>query len=318
MSNRQYDPDIHHRRSIRLKEHDYSGGGLYFVTLCAHRNAGNIFTPPDVKKMVGHVWESATAVGAPLMGAPNPKPPAPLSRIGALPPYIVMPDHFHALIRIEKDSISLGEVIGAFKSRVVHEYIAGVKAGKWPRFHEKIWQRNYYERIVRDAGAEIKIADYIRMNPWKCISHFGDGLRGIGNPNLLNSPTLGILCSRTIPSDCNLEPPEADGAFISGFHSPPEKEILETLLRRNAKLICCPAWGIDTMRIPEIWLPALEQNRMLILETGAPIKDAPTGLAAAEHRNQFILRTADRTWIPHATPGGMIDRLVREVKPTPI
>ena len=33
----QYNPVIHHRRSIRLKGHDYAGGGLYFVTLCAHR-----------------------------------------------------------------------------------------------------------------------------------------------------------------------------------------------------------------------------------------------------------------------------------------
>jgi len=33
----QYDPKVHHRRSIRLKGHDYAGGGLYFVTICAHR-----------------------------------------------------------------------------------------------------------------------------------------------------------------------------------------------------------------------------------------------------------------------------------------
>lgn len=41
-----YNPEIHHRRSIRLKSHDYAGGGLYFITICAHRDAGNIFAPP--------------------------------------------------------------------------------------------------------------------------------------------------------------------------------------------------------------------------------------------------------------------------------
>ena len=44
----------------------------------------------------------------------------------------------------------LGDVICAFKSRVVHEYIAKVKAGEWPRFAGNIWHRNYYEMIVRD------------------------------------------------------------------------------------------------------------------------------------------------------------------------
>ena len=43
MSTTQYDPRIHHRQSIRLKGHDYAGGGLYFVTTCAHRDAGEIF-----------------------------------------------------------------------------------------------------------------------------------------------------------------------------------------------------------------------------------------------------------------------------------
>ena len=37
MNTSQYNPEIHHRRSIRLKGHNCAGGGLYFVTLCAHR-----------------------------------------------------------------------------------------------------------------------------------------------------------------------------------------------------------------------------------------------------------------------------------------
>jgi len=48
----KYNPTIHHRKSIRLKVHDYAGGGLYFVTICAHRNAGKIFASEDVRKMV--------------------------------------------------------------------------------------------------------------------------------------------------------------------------------------------------------------------------------------------------------------------------
>jgi signal transduction histidine kinase len=60
MNTQKYDPEIHHRRSIRLKGHDYADGGLYFVTICAHRDAGNVFAEESVKTMVGHVWEKVT------------------------------------------------------------------------------------------------------------------------------------------------------------------------------------------------------------------------------------------------------------------
>jgi hypothetical protein len=65
MSKAQYNPEIHHRRSIRLKGHDYAGGGTYFVTICAHRNAGDIFADASVKEMVGRVWDELpqSAVG---------------------------------------------------------------------------------------------------------------------------------------------------------------------------------------------------------------------------------------------------------------
>ncbi len=48
-------------------------------------------------------------------------------------------------------------------------------------------------------GAEEKIAEYIRMNPWRCVQQFGNGLRGMGNPALWNAGKLGMLCSRNAP-----------------------------------------------------------------------------------------------------------------------
>jgi len=306
MPGSRYNPEIHHRRSHRLKGHDYAGGGLYFITICTHRDAGNIFAPPDVREMVGRVWESvanAAAVGAGLV-------PAQGTHKGC--PYVVMPDHFHALVWIPvvgaglEPARSLGDVVGAFKSLVVNEYIAAVKSGKWPRFPGKIWHRNYYECIVRNPEAERKIGEYIRMNPWKCIAYFGNGMRGIGNPALLNCPKIGVLCSRKIPPCCNLEPPESNDVFIGGFHSPPEKQILERLLERGDRIICCPAWGLKGMHVPEEWLPALEANRMLLLEMKNPEGD----LAAAKERNMFVMQSADQIWVPHATPGGMVDRLM--------
>jgi len=234
-------------------------------------------------------------------------------------PYVVMPDHFHGLIRIparEEEGghkarpYGLGDAICAFKSRVVVKYISGVKAGKWPRFPGKIWHRNYYEMIVWDAEAEENISRYIRMNPWKLImegSFDGNPFRCIGNPNLLNLAKVGILCSRRVPRGTDLNPPECDEVFISGFHSPPEREILSVLLERRARVICCPAWGIDLMRIPKEWLPALEGNRMMVLEISAGLAG---NLASAEERNRFVLKHAERMWMPHVSSGGMLERLL--------
>ncbi len=150
MNAAQYNPDIHHRRSIRLKGHDYAGGGLYFVTICAHRDAGEIFAAPSVHEMVARVWEElpkSTAVGASLVGAQGLvsalSPEKGIKGQGTHKgcPYVIMPDHFHALVQMRGGNVALGDVVGAFKSLVVHEYIAGVKAGRFPRFPGRIWHR---------------------------------------------------------------------------------------------------------------------------------------------------------------------------------
>jgi len=215
-----YNPAIHHRRSIRLKGHDYAGGGLYFVTMCAHRDAGHIFAQEAVREMVARIWEEEAGGRGRTLGPPeqgrtqgppqlgSPERPAPTSFASTPLPYVVMPDHFHALVRIPVgaglvsaqgglvSAQSLGDVVCAFKSRVVNAYIARVKAGEWPPFPGKIWQRDYYERIVRNAEAEEKIGGYIRRNPWRCVMDFGNGLRGMGNPTLWTTEKIGVLASR--------------------------------------------------------------------------------------------------------------------------
>ncbi|MFA7369074.1 MAG: transposase [Kiritimatiellales bacterium] len=287
-----------------MKGHDYAGGGLYFVTLCAHRDAGNIFAAEIIREMVAREWESAVAVGAGLMSAHDAG-----THEGC--PYVIMPDHFHALIRIPVGAglvpaRSLGDVVGAFKSRVVHEIIQMVHAGLCPPFPGKIWHRNYYERIVRTPEAAENIRRYIRMNPWRCVTDFNNRLRGMGNPALWNAEKTGVLCSRNgFPNLGKI--PEAE-VYLGGFHSPPEQEILEELLKRRAKIIYCPAWGLDGVMRPEL-LAALEDNRMLLLE----MKNRDGNLAAAEQRNRFVIQNADKLWIPHVTKGGMLDRLLKEI-----
>jgi len=350
-----YNPEKHHRRSIRLKGHDYSGGGCYFVTICAHRQVGNVFAPDAVKKMVAEEWElilSKSSVGEGLvffqkkysknMPSRN-MPSGDLSKgsVGEglvssqkkysknMPsgdlskgtheacPYMIMPDHFHALIRISPaGGKSLGDLICAFKSRVVHRYIREVKCGNWPPFQGKIWHRNYYEVIVRSLEAEEKIAKYIRLNPWKCSHDFGGGLKGIGNPVLWQYDKLGVLCSRNAPKIGYI--PEAE-VYFGGWHSPKEKEILNWLLQHKKRIIICPAWRIDTVMSAKnhdqlsLIIEGLEENRLLILEM--PNQDGD--LIAAEVRNRFIVEHAEKLFMPHINKGGMLERILNEFKKQP-
>jgi REP element-mobilizing transposase RayT len=60
---------------------------------------------------------------------------------------------------------TLGDVVGAFKSAATVEYIRGVKAKGWPEFRRRLWQRNYYEHVIRDERALNHVRRYIDGNP---------------------------------------------------------------------------------------------------------------------------------------------------------
>ncbi len=304
MSKSQYNPDIHHRRSIRLKGHDYAGGGLYFVTLCAHREFKEVTQGRPFGKGATCVSPEQTIIAEEWKRCGE-------IRDDVFPgEFVVMPDHFHGLIRIQKNKSELGHVIGAFKAAASKR----IRTGDTHVAQDvRIWHRNYYEMIVRTPEAEKKIAQYIRMNPWRCVQNLGSGLRGMGNPALWNAEKMGVLCSRK--GDKNIAPtaiPNAP-AFFSGFHSPMEKEIFTKLLELKKPLIWCPAWGVKATFLSPAACEALSQNRMLILE----MINCDGDLAAAEQRNRFVMEQAEKLWLPHITPGGMIDRLVRATRMSP-
>jgi len=60
---------------------------------------------------------------------------------------------------------TLGDVIGAFKSITTVRYARGVETRGWPRFSQRLWQRNYYEHVVRDDESLQRVREYIVHNP---------------------------------------------------------------------------------------------------------------------------------------------------------
>ncbi|MDO8260744.1 MAG: transposase, partial [Candidatus Magasanikbacteria bacterium] len=72
------------------------------------------------------------------------------------------------------DKKTIGDIVGALKSITTNKCIDGVKNNNWPRFEGKLWQRNYYEHIIRNEKSLDQIRDYIINNPrnWKTDEMF--------------------------------------------------------------------------------------------------------------------------------------------------
>jgi len=115
----------------------------------------------------------------------------------AVDEYVIMPNHIHGIILLIHDTsvgagpcacpseapcacpdtgqpqgvaptkISLGDVVGRFKCLTSRKYIAGIRKHGWPPFAGRLWQRNYYEHIIRNEDDFTEIREYIIANPSK-------------------------------------------------------------------------------------------------------------------------------------------------------
>lgn len=153
----------HHRGSIRLKGCDYSQTGAYFITICTYNREclfGKIINEKTNLSMIGRIvqneWDEI----------PN---RFPNTRMDA---FIVMPNHIHGMIIVgatlvvaqnnragTRPAPTLGEIVGSFKSLCVHKCVTN-------HFNiGKLWQRNYYEHIIRNEGELDRVREYIINNP---------------------------------------------------------------------------------------------------------------------------------------------------------
>lgn len=155
------------RHSIRLKGYDYSSCGAYFVTICTQNREllfGDIVDGKmilnKIGKIVESVWESL-----------------PQHHPIELDQSQIMPNHIHGIIVIRNRrgfarktptmglfghvaSGSLSCVIRAFKSEITKQIRIIMENPQFP-----VWQRNYYEHIIRNEQELSKIREYIELNP---------------------------------------------------------------------------------------------------------------------------------------------------------
>jgi REP element-mobilizing transposase RayT len=82
-----------------------------------------------------------------------------------------MPNHLHGIVSIvgkratTRVAPTLGNIVGQFKSISTTEYMRNVKQSHWPSFNDRLWQRNYYEHVIRNDDELNKIREYIIQNP---------------------------------------------------------------------------------------------------------------------------------------------------------
>ncbi len=204
----RFNPGMHHRKSIRLTNYDYSQNGLYFITICTHQRlplfgeiVDGVMNLNRAGIMVDKIWREI---------------PEKYSGV-IIDEFVIMPNHIHGIVELanveavsgnhrhdvvvsvvgaapcgrpinndhdllqlgqpqgvaptvkQNRSMSLPDVAHRFKSLTTKCYIDGIKNNHWPAFNGKLWQRNYYEHIIRNEPAYLKIAEYIQTNPLKWL-----------------------------------------------------------------------------------------------------------------------------------------------------
>jgi REP element-mobilizing transposase RayT len=149
------------RKNIRLKDYDYSKCGAYFITICTKDRKNifwkdlqqlNIYEYPDIKlnkfgKIVKGIWLNTEKIYEDII----------------LDAYSIMPNHFHGILIKENlnNKKTVGNIINIFKATVTKEL-------RKLDPNIEVWQRNYYEHIVREKESE-KIQYYVLNNPYNFI-----------------------------------------------------------------------------------------------------------------------------------------------------
>ena len=165
------------RQSIRLEGYDYNRSGVYFLTICSNRRKpkfGSITNGQVLLSVVGRIVEEEWHRTARL------RPEVRLDE------YVIMPNHMHAIIHVEESKksidpvgahrdaplrrapLSLGSVVAGFKGSVTR------RVRRVTETDMDVWQRNYYDRIIRNDDELKRLRQYIANNPqkWQLDQYF--------------------------------------------------------------------------------------------------------------------------------------------------
>ena len=155
--------EIQKRKRIRLKSYNYSQNGYYFITICTKDKKAllckedcilieedNTFVLSEIGNMVRTALENIETI---YDGVRNDR-------------YVIMPNHIHLLLCVNKDTeTSISKIVQQMKSWVTK------KAG------HAIWQKSFYDHVIRNETDYLEITSYIQMNPlkWQDDKYYKNG-----------------------------------------------------------------------------------------------------------------------------------------------
>ncbi|MBD2269503.1 transposase [Anabaena sp. FACHB-1391] len=184
-----YNPDIHKRQSIRLKGYDYSQSGLYFITICCYQREclfGNIINSQIILNNFGQLIKEEWLKSAEIREEIE------------FDDFIIMPNHFHGIVIINQEinsdfmkndvdfqdnnvgangrsplrQIQLSRTKISMKPKSISSLIAGFKSATTKKINiirntpqNPVWQRNYYDHIIRNDESLARIREYVQNNP---------------------------------------------------------------------------------------------------------------------------------------------------------
>ncbi len=150
------------RKNLRLKEYDYSQNGYYFITLCTKNrkplfwanNVGADIIRPNLS-LKGKI--AKTAIDSIAKHYSNVK----------VDEYVIMPDHIHLILKISKDDN--GRILSA---PTIMRVVGQMKRWVSKKVGFSVWQKSFYEHIIRDERDYVMHLSYMEQNPAKKIYNY--------------------------------------------------------------------------------------------------------------------------------------------------
>ena len=266
--------------------------------------------------------------------------------------FVVMPNHVHLIVKIEDRPTNaehhLGKIIGKLKSLASREYRRLKSQGLARDIGSKLWQANYWEKIVTKHEQLEAIRAYVANNPKKwSIDRFGPvTAHSLGNLELLNEPFVAFVASQDAraghdspaPRDARgdaLAPREYRGdspepqeyrprdylgergcyaplpPVISTFTSPQERAMLRRLIASSRRFIAVYPGGLPAV-LPREIAERVAAGAALLLSPVEP------GTGVNKQRavwcNEYVIMRASRVWCGAISPGGTLEAILKKRK----
>ena len=158
----KYNPDIHHRKSSRLKEYDYSKEGIYYITICT-QNRECILS--EITNVGAH---DCAQIKLTQIGKIVEEELLKTDEINVnikIHEYIIMPNHVHMIINIDPNEY---RAQSCAPTKTIGNVIRGIKSTISAKVGYSIWQRNYYEHVIRNEKDGLyQLLEYLKNNQIK-------------------------------------------------------------------------------------------------------------------------------------------------------